>query len=59
MAEDELANDMLEGIPAISRFLNIKTRQGYALAEAGRLPLFKLGKDGTWRARKSWRPCRK
>jgi hypothetical protein len=52
MAEDDLADDLLHGMGAICRFLNIKERQGYDLAERGRLPLFKLG-GKTWEARKS------
>jgi hypothetical protein len=52
MTEDDLADDLLDGMRAICRFLNIKERQGYELAETGRLPLFKLG-DRKWQARKS------
>lgn len=43
MADNDLADDVLNGMSAICRFLNIKERQGYDLAEKGRLPLFKLG----------------
>jgi hypothetical protein len=55
MADNDLADDMLDGMTAICRYLRIKPRLGYQLAETGKLPLFKLGdpKKGTWRARKS------
>ena len=52
MADDDLADDVLNGMSAICRYLNIKERQGYDLAEKGRLPLFKLG-GRKWQARKS------
>jgi len=52
MAEDDLADDLLDGMSEICRFLNMKERQGYDLAEKGRLPLFKFG-DRKWQARKS------
>src|SRR5262249_9844501 len=52
MTENDIADDLLDGMKAICRFLNIKERQGYELAETGRLPLFKLG-DRKWQARKS------
>jgi hypothetical protein len=43
MADNDLADDVLNGMTEICRYLNIKERQGYELAETGRLPLFKLG----------------
>jgi excisionase family DNA binding protein len=52
MAEDSLADDLLDGMSAICRYLNIKERQGYELAEKGRLPLFKFG-GMKWQGRKS------
>jgi hypothetical protein len=52
MADDDLTSDILHGMRAICRFLSIKERQGYELAEAGKLPLFKLG-DRKWQGRKS------
>jgi hypothetical protein len=52
MADNDLADDMLDGMTAICRYLKIKTRQGYELAETGKLPLFKLG-GKKWQARKS------
>jgi hypothetical protein len=52
MAEDSLADDLLDGMSEICRYLKMKERQGYDLAEKGRLPLFKLG-DRKWQGRKS------
>jgi hypothetical protein len=52
MGDNDLGDDLLDGMTAICRFLNIKERRGYNLAETGRLPLFKLG-DRKWQARKS------
>jgi len=52
MADNDLADDVLNGMSAICRYLNIKERQGYELAETGRLPLFKLG-GRKWQGRKS------
>jgi hypothetical protein len=55
MADNDLADDLLDGMSAICRYLNIKERQGYDLAEKGRLPLFKLGggRKSRWQGRKS------
>src|SRR5262249_10602313 len=39
MADDDLADDVLNGMTEICRYLNIKERQGYELAETGLLPL--------------------
>ena len=52
MADNDLADDLLDGMSAICRYLNIKERQGYDLAEKGRLPLFKLG--GTVESLSHW-----
>jgi len=52
MAETALADDMLNGMAEICRYLNIKPRRGYELAEKGQLPLFKIG-DRKWQGRKS------
>jgi excisionase family DNA binding protein len=52
MAEDNLAEDLLDGMSEICRYLNIKERWGYELAEQGRLPLFKFG-GRRWQGRKS------
>ena len=47
-----MADDLLQGIEAISRFTGIKPRRLYYLAESGLLPgVFKLG--GRWCARRS------
>jgi hypothetical protein len=46
-----LADDLLEGVAAISAFTGFKPRRIFYLAEGGRLPLFKIG--SRWCARKS------
>jgi excisionase family DNA binding protein len=35
--------DLLEGAEAIAKFLSVKTRRVYHLAETQRLPVFRLG----------------
>ncbi len=52
MADDDLATDILDGIPAIAAFLGLPIRRTYDLAEKKKLPLFKLG-DRKWQGRKS------
>ncbi len=52
MADDDLASDLLEGIPAIAAFLGLPVRRTYDLAEKKKLPLFKLG-NRKWQGRKS------
>jgi excisionase family DNA binding protein len=52
MAENDLAADFLDGVPAIAAFLGLPLRRVYELAEKKRIPVFKLG-DGKWLARKS------
>jgi hypothetical protein len=52
MKDDDLANDLLDGIPAIAAFLGLSVRMTYDLAEQRRLPLFKLG-GKKWQGRKS------
>jgi hypothetical protein len=49
--QDDLANDLLRGVPAISRFTGETPRQTYYALTAGLLPGFKRGK--IWFARKS------
>ena len=52
MGNDDLAADLLRGVRAIAAFTGLKARSVYHLAEAGKLPLFKL--DGKiWCGRKS------
>jgi hypothetical protein len=46
-----LADDLLEGVGRIAKFMGIKPRRVFYLAEAGRLPLFKMG--NRWCGRKS------
>jgi excisionase family DNA binding protein len=53
MQEDnDLAADLLDGIPAIAAYLGLPVRRIYELAEKKKLPLFKLG-DRKWQARRS------
>lgn len=52
MKDDDLAADLLDGIPAIAAFLGLPVRRTYELAEKNKLPLFKLG-DRRWQGRKS------
>jgi excisionase family DNA binding protein len=49
---DDLADDLLRGVEAISAFTGLKKRTIYHLAERGRLPVFKMGAR-QWCARKS------
>jgi hypothetical protein len=51
MNDDDLADDMLPGAKAISRYIKEDERRTYRLLEAGLIPGFKVG--GLWRARKS------
>jgi excisionase family DNA binding protein len=52
MADNDLANDLIGGVPAIAAFLGFSERQTYHLLEKGKLPAFKIG-DRKWQARKS------
>ena len=52
MKDDDLAADLLDGIPAIAAYLGLPVRRTYELAEKRKLPLFKLG-DRKWQGRKS------
>ena len=52
MHDNELAADLLDGIPAIAAYLGLPVRRTYELAEKKKLPLFKLG-DRKWQGR--WR----
>jgi excisionase family DNA binding protein len=52
MKDDDLAADLLDGIPAIAAYLGLPVRRTYELAEKKKLPLFKLG-DRKWQGRKS------
>ena len=51
MKQGVLADDLLEGVAAIAAFTGMKPRRVFYLAEAGKLPLFKIGNK--WCARKS------
>jgi excisionase family DNA binding protein len=50
---DDDSSDLLNGVNAIAKYLNLTPRQVYHLAESGSLPLFKFGGTGQWRGRKS------
>lgn len=50
---DDLADDMLRGIPSIARYLNEPIPRIYELARRRKLPLFKYDESSVWRARKS------
>ena len=52
MDENNLADDLLDGVEAISIFTGLPRRRVYYLAERGLLPLFKIG-DRKWQGRKS------
>ena len=52
MADDDLASDLMGGVPAIAAFLGFSERQTYHLLEKGKLPAFKFG-GRIWQARKS------
>jgi excisionase family DNA binding protein len=52
MSDDD-SSDLLNGVNAIAKYLNLTPRQVYHLAESGSLPLFKFGGAGQWRGRKS------
>lgn len=52
MANDDLAADLLDGIPAIASFLGLPVRRAYDWAEKRKIPVFKIG-DRKWQARKS------
>jgi hypothetical protein len=51
MERDELATDLLDGMPAIAKFYGCPVRRGYYLAENKLIPAFKVGEK--WCARKS------
>jgi hypothetical protein len=52
MAQENLADDLLRGVRAISEYSGLSTREIYHLAAKGKLPLFKMG-DRIWCSRKS------
>lgn len=49
--ERPLADDLLDGAPAIAAFTGFTVRRCYYLCESGLLPAFKIGDK--WTARKS------
>jgi len=51
MQNDDLAADLLRGIPRIARFLGMSDRQAYYLAEKKLIPAYKRGK--IWEMKKS------
>ena len=50
--ENDLANDLLDGVDAIAAFTGFTPRQVYHMAEERLLPLFKVGRR-KWCGRKS------
>jgi hypothetical protein len=48
----DFADDLLDGVAAIAEFTGMPVRRIYYLAEAGQLPLFKIG-ERRWQGRKS------
>ena len=52
MSGQNLADDLLDGVEAISRFTGLPPRRVYYLAERKLLPLFKIG-ERKWQGRKS------
>ena len=52
MPQENLADDLLRGVKAISEYSGLTEREIYHLAPKGRLPLFKMG-DRIWCSRKS------
>ena len=52
MSDDDLANDLLDGMGPIARFLGVPERRAYDWAEKGKIPVFKIG-ERKWQARKS------
>jgi hypothetical protein len=54
MGNEDLADDLLDGVKAIAAFTGWSERRIYYLAERGVLPLFKMGDDARkWQGRKS------
>lgn len=51
MENEDLATDLLDGVPAIAAFGGWSPRRTYYLAENELIPAFKIGKK--WAARKS------
>jgi excisionase family DNA binding protein len=52
MTVENLADDLLDGVPAIAAFLGLPQRRIYDLVEKKKIPAFKMG-GGRWSARKS------
>jgi excisionase family DNA binding protein len=50
-AAPSLADDLLDGVPAIAAYLGLSERRTYYLLESGQLPAFKIGSK--WAGRKS------
>jgi excisionase family DNA binding protein len=51
MTDDDLANDMLDGIQQIADFLGAPMLRTYDWAQQGKIPVFKINRH--WLARKS------
>jgi hypothetical protein len=52
MADDDLADDLLDGVAEIAAFLGWTERRTYYAAERRIIPVFKMG-ERKWCARKS------
>jgi hypothetical protein len=52
MGNEDLADDLLDGVSTIATFTGRTERQVYDIAPRGLLPLFKMG-DRKWQGRKS------
>jgi hypothetical protein len=50
-AMPSLADDLLDGVPAIAAYLGVDERRAYYLVQSKQIPAFKLGSK--WTARKS------
>ncbi|WP_028748011.1 helix-turn-helix domain-containing protein [Rhizobium mesoamericanum] len=44
-ANDNLADDVLEGATAIAIFMNLKARQVYTAVSAGHIPHYRIGSN--------------
>lgn len=53
MDKENLATDLLSGVPEIAKFMGLPKRRVYFLAENGLLPLFKFEGSKVWQGRRS------
>src|SRR5262249_39740315 len=59
MAQENLADDLLRGVKAISEYSGLTEREIYHLAPKGKLPLFKMGNRSGCARRHSGRQHKK